>query len=269
MRYRLFGLLVVLALAGTHAHAVPLQPGRHYQGGTELEIQAAGLSLTVPEGWVAILPQGGSMLVMTPDDRSYVLAMAEPANLDQARAFLSNPLPLGNGIVLQPAAAPALEGEDLVVPYDVAGGLDATQRVADQVLAGVAVLSGQPQAAQGSGSGGDDDSWQSYLMGRHLVRYYTGSGYNEEQHIYLCSDGHFRKTFGAGGHTTYGEGWSSGAMQSNDAGQWHATGTGNTGTLVLQFGDGSRSDIALEYRDNKVYFDGVQWLRDPENNYCP
>jgi hypothetical protein len=203
--------------------------------------------------------------------------------------------------VLRPAAAPTREGEDLVVPYDVAGGaqpregrgrarqlengivvgvfalapaggLDAIQRVADQVLAGVAVMSGQPQTAQGSGgsgSGSGDDSWQSYLMGRHLVRYYTGSGYNEEQHIYLCSDGHFRKTFGSGGHTTYGEGWSSGAMQSNDAGQWHATGTGNTGTLVLQFGDGSRAEVALEYRDNKVFFDGVQWLRDPENNYCP
>lgn len=295
MRRWCLGVLLAMAFGASCGHAVPLQPGQHYRGGTELEIAAAGLALTVPDDWVAILPQGGSMLVMTPDDQSYVLAMAEQATMDEARSFLSSPLPLGNGVVLQPTAPPALEGGDLVVPYSVTGGdgpyegvgrarqlpngivagvfalarpggLDPVERVAGEVLAGIRTT--RPQSAEESGGSSGDDSWQSYLMGRHLVRYYTGSGYNEEQHIYLCSDGHFRKTFGSGGHTTYGEGWSSGATQSNEAGRWHATGTGNTGTLVLQFGDGSRSNIQLEYRDNKVYFDGVQWLRDPENRYC-
>lgn len=297
MRRWCLGVLA-LVLGASHAQAVPLQPGQRYQGGTELEIAAARLSLTVPDGWVAVLPPGGSMLVMTPDDQSYVLAMAKQATLEEARSFLSNPLSLGNGVVLQPTAPPKLQGQELVVPYSVAGGdgpyegfgrarqlpngvvagvfalagpgaLEPVRRVAEEVLAGIRTAAGQPQTAEGSaGSGGADDSWQSYLMGRHLVRYYTGSGYNEEQHIYLCSDGHFRKIFESGGHTTYGDGWSSGATQNNNVGQWHAAGTGNTGTLVLQFGDGSRSEIYLEYRNNNIYFDGVQWLRDPENRYC-
>ena len=44
-----------------------------------------------------------------------------------------------------------------------------------------------------------------------------------------------------------------------------STGTGNEGTLNLEFTDGDRSDITLEYRGNNVFLEGVQWLRDPEN----
>jgi len=282
------------------AQAVPLEPGQRYEGGTRLEDHTSGLSLTVPDDWVASLPKGGSVLVLTPDDRSFVLALARRATLDQARLFLAETFPLGNGIVLQPMAAPIQNGEEFAVPYAVTGGtepyeargrarrlsngfflavfavskpgeLETMGQVADQILAGVAVLGSSSTAtAQGdAGNGsGDEDDWHSYLMGRHLVHYYSGSGYYEEQHIYLCSNGEFRKSFGGGGYTPYGDDGASGATQSANAGRWHATGTGNYGTLILDFANGGRADIGLEYKNNKVYFDNVQWLRDPNNEYC-
>jgi len=215
LRYGLLGFLLALSPAAFASNLVPLEPGQHYQGGTTLEIPTVGLSLSVPDGWVAILPRGGTMLVMTPDDISYVLALAEPATLEEARTFLAGPLPLGDGITLRPRAVPSVEAGDLVIDYDVTGsgqpyegrgrarqmandvvvavfslanpgGLAAIERVADQVLAGTTVLSGSSQPAQGGGANSSADDWHSYLMGRHLVRYYTGSGYNEEQHIYLA-----------------------------------------------------------------------------------
>lgn len=305
MGVRLWVAGLVLVFGVAPANAEPLEPGRAYAGGARLDFDAVGLSVTVPAGWTAMLPPGSAMLVMTPDDQSYVLTTAEYATLDEARAFLSNPLPLGNGVVLQPTAAPAADGPDLVVAYTVAGAgaphegagrvralpngivvgvfslapagvLAPATAVAAQFLASIeatgapvdsAAADSAPQTAAAAGSG-DDDDWHSYLMGRHLVRYSGNSSYNETQHIYLCANGHFRKTFGSGGFTSYGAGSSSGATASADSGAWHATGNGNDGSLILEFGDGSRSDIYLEYRDNKVYLEGVQWLRDPENSYC-
>ena len=277
----------------TAAHAEPLQPGQAYGGGTELDIDSLGLSLTVPEGWTALLPPGSSILVMTPDEQSYVLATADRTTLDEVRFALSEPLALGNGVVLTPNATPIQVEQDIRVSYTVSGlplayegdgrsraisndvvvsvialaatgALDPARQVADQFLDSVQVSS-KPTAATNYTN---DDDWHGYLQGRHLVRYFGNSSYNEKQHIYLCADGHFRKTFGSGGHTSYGDGWSSGATASADSGQWHATGTGNQGSLILQFAGGGRSEIYLEYRENKVYLDGVQWLRDSENNYC-
>ncbi|MEM9440217.1 MAG: hypothetical protein AAGA73_07210 [Pseudomonadota bacterium] len=286
------GLLLMLSMT-TVAHAELLQPGQVYSGGTNLDIASLGLSLTVPIGWTALLPPGSSVLVMTPDDQSYVLATADHTTLDEVRSGLSDPLALGNGVVLSPIGTPLQTGQDLRVSYTVTGlpmvyegdgrsravsnevvvsvialavtgALDPTRVVADQFLDSMQVSS-KPTAATNTEN---NDDWHSYLQGRHLVRYFGDSSYNETQHIYLCANGRFRKTFGSGGHTSYGDGWSSGAMASADSGQWHASGTGNQGSLVLQFTGGGRSEVYLEYRDNKVYLDGVQWLRDPENSYC-
>ncbi|REJ75102.1 MAG: hypothetical protein DWQ30_19025 [Acidobacteria bacterium] len=299
--------LVVLPLLAASAAAVPLETGRLYPGGTVLEVAEAGLSFSVPDGYKALLPAGSEVVVMTADDRSYVLAMADAASLDEARAFLSAPLPLGGGVVLQPSGDVRLDGAHLAAGYTVSGSASAdratvrarevgggivaavfavaasdalaqTQRVADAVLASVerravASVGGDGGASSGSSgstgsSGSSSDAWQPYLQGMHLVRFYTGSGYQEEQHLYLCSDGTFHKSFESGGHTSYGEGWSSGATQNRGAARWHATGVGDHGTLFLQHPDGSSSQIVLEYRDEKVFLDGKRWLRDGENPVC-
>ena len=287
------------------ASAETLQPGQLYGGGTVLDVPDYGISVQVPDGWNALLPPDGVMLMMTPDDVSYVFALAADGTLEEARTFLAETtIPLGGGVFLQPAAPPVDEGDGLLVLYSVLGvspphvavgraravtdgvmvatfavAPDGSLGPADDVsiafLGQVALLESpppapaDPQTATGAQSGsGSDDDWHTYLLGRHLVRYSGDYSYREAQHLYLCANGHFRRSFSSGGFTPYGADAASGATASADAGQWHATGTGNEGTLVLQYGDGSRADIYLEWKQNKVFLDGVQWLRDPENNYC-
>jgi len=139
------GLLFMLGVT-TAAQAEPLQPGQAYGGGTELDIASLGLSLTVPDGWTALLPPRSSILVMTPDDQSYVLATANHATLDEVRPALSEPLALGNGVVLTPNAAPIQAGQDLRVSYTVSGlplayeGDGRSRAISNDVVVSVIVL---------------------------------------------------------------------------------------------------------------------------------
>ena len=86
------------------------------------------------------------------------------------------------------------------------------------------------------------------------MRYYTDSGYTDEQHLWLCSDGTFARRGAAGG---FGGG-ASGAFQSDSTGRWQATGAGANGTLTLQYSDGSvaRHELYWDYEKNRLHLDG-------------
>jgi hypothetical protein len=109
-----------------------------------------------------------------------------------------------------------------------------------------------------------DKSWLTYLKGKHIVRFFTGSGYTEEQHIWLCSNGNYARRFDSGG---FGGG-ASGAVQANYDGTWTATGEGERGRLILNSADGRVSfDLRWDYNINRLYVDGKRWLHD-KNNAC-
>ena len=112
--------LALLCSAGA-AGAAELEIGKTYQGGTLIEAKTYGLSFTVPEGWSGLLPPGGTFFAMTPDNRIFVFATAEPGSVQEAQGALGQPLPLGNGIKLQPIGAPRPEGEGFAVDYNVFG----------------------------------------------------------------------------------------------------------------------------------------------------
>jgi hypothetical protein len=113
-------IAIGLASAGAAA-AVPLEIGKTYEGGTVIEAAAYGFDFIVPEGWSGLLPPGGTFFAMTPDNRSFVFATAEPGAAQEALGALLEPLPLGNGARLQPIGAPRREGDRFVVGYDVLG----------------------------------------------------------------------------------------------------------------------------------------------------
>lgn len=120
---RLHGAALLLGLivsAGT-ASAVELEIGKTYQGGTLIEAKAYGLGFTVPEGWSGLLPPGGTFFAMTPDNKTFVFATAEPGSVQDAQGSLGQSLPLGNGITLQPIGTPRVEGEGLAIDYNVLG----------------------------------------------------------------------------------------------------------------------------------------------------
>jgi hypothetical protein len=75
----------------------------------------------VPEGWSGLLPPGGTFFAMTPDNQTFVFATAEPGGVTDAQGSLAQPLPLGNGITLQPIGSPRVEGEGFAINYAVQG----------------------------------------------------------------------------------------------------------------------------------------------------
>jgi hypothetical protein len=123
LKRHLLASLVLAGLASTAgtAGAVELEIGKTYQGGERIEAKAYGLSFTVPEGWSGLLPPGGTFFAMTPDNRTFVFATAEPGSIKEAQGALIQPLPLGNGIMLQPIGSPRVEGSEFVIGYSVQG----------------------------------------------------------------------------------------------------------------------------------------------------
>ncbi|MGI9434221.1 MAG: hypothetical protein ACR2Q4_05240 [Geminicoccaceae bacterium] len=117
------GLVLALGMTsvcGT-ASAVDLEIGKTYQGGTLIEAKAFGLGFTVPEGWSGMLPPGGTFFAMTPDNKTFVFATAEPGSIRDAQGSLGQPLPLGNGITLQPIGTPRAKNEGFSIAYNVLG----------------------------------------------------------------------------------------------------------------------------------------------------
>lgn len=117
----LLATLALISSASAAGTAVELEIGKTYEGGTRIEAKAYGLSFTVPEGWSGLLPPGGTFFAMTPDNRTFVFATAEPGSVKEAQGALVQPLPLGNGIDLQPIGSPRVEGDGFAIDYSVLG----------------------------------------------------------------------------------------------------------------------------------------------------
>jgi hypothetical protein len=137
-----------------------------------------------------------------------------------------------------------------------------------------------PKQAQqnqpGVASGGSGQSWSDYMRGRYIAYYYTGSGYQEEDHIWLCNDGSYYRSNSSGG---FGGG-ASGAFGGNATGKWKVTGampgegvlTLITGPSVFEgnttFGEWtegkgpSQTSFRLSLQNNKLYLNGTKWFRD-------
>jgi hypothetical protein len=114
----------------------------------------------------------------------------------------------------------------------------------------------QQRTAASSAAKSSSGPWASYMSNRHIARYYNGSGYQEEEHLYLYSNGTFSRSFNSGG---YGGG-ASGASGGSNRGTWSAYGPENNGTLVLRSANGQQSSFSLSVSDG-LYLDNTKWTR--------
>ncbi len=298
--------------------AVEVREGGVYAAGTRVESSQLGLSFTIPIGWQGQWPTGGEMFVLTSmAGQGYIFVYVDNMNAATVQSLMSQRIPLDQGIVLNPKGSPVQSRGAWVADYDVIGS---TQPLSGHIETrigphgiGVAFISVAPKQSTGvvnrivqalagetqfkapkqstasvttSGkSDGGVNNWQEYMRGRYIVRYYTGSGYHEEDHLWLCSDGTFMRSGSSGGFSSSG---ASGAYGSQAQGKWQAKGsTSGSGTLTLAynpgrifegsttFGDwtetsagGGNVTFNLALNNKKLYLDGKQWLRD-RNQRCP
>ncbi|GAB4353422.1 MAG: hypothetical protein Kow006_18540 [Gammaproteobacteria bacterium] len=297
---------VVLALLGQgqlHATTAELQPGQIYEGGTTISASSFGISFELPTGWRGSLPNGSEFFVAdVSSPKGSVFILANKSTEADLKAQMSQPVPLDYQTTLVPVSQPRKEGQWYRAEYRIQNAPNlAAQiegRVFDQTAVALIALSETgDKAAMGKslktlrnsfksfqvkmpepGVPAPAGSWQAYMQGRHVVRMFTRTGYTEEEHIWLCSDGRFYRTTNSGG---FGGG-ASGAMSGRGNGRWHAVGnTNGEGQLILQYGagyesrtstpgndyhetgpGGDRLVYALSLQNNKLYLDGRQWLRD-------
>ncbi len=141
---RILGQLAAPAMLSisTGAAGVELEIGKTYQGGTLIEAKTYGLSFTVPEGWSGMLPPGGTFFAMTPDNRTFVFATAELGSVQEAQGVLTQPLPLGNGIMLEPIGGPRREGEGFAIDYSVIGAPEPHGSEARALVGDTGVIAG-------------------------------------------------------------------------------------------------------------------------------
>lgn len=288
-RARVRLLTVALTLSAAPV-AAQIQPGRIYLGGEQISDPSLGLALTLPQGWRgALSPDASSFLMESETGGGYLVVVAEEGTEAEARALMGEPLDVGGGVVLRPAGAiREIASNHLSADYTVTGAPIDMMGTVDLRLTqgglGVAFILLSPPAAserhldgmrelalslgvteptaQGGGAG---DEWEPYLRGRYLARFYTQTGYTESTELWLCSDGTFYLNDQSGG---FGGG-ASGAFQGTGGGRWSASGAGATGSLDLEWSDGSRSTWALEYdyEENHLFVSGQRMLRG-ENERC-
>jgi hypothetical protein len=278
---------LALVLAGPVA--AQIEPSRIYTGGEQISDPESGLRLTLPGGWHGRLSPDGESFMLEPEaGGALIVVLADEMTEADARAQMAEPFDLGDGIVLTPGGpVQDVASGHVSASYSVSGSESPLAGTVDvritQTGLGVAfILLSPPDAAQGheesmrelafslgveepTAQTGANDEWQAYLRGMYLARYYTGTGYTESTEIWLCSNGVFYYDSQGGG---FGGG-ASGAAQSTGGGQWSATGAGAAGTLILQWGNGERSTMALsfDYGEDRLYVDGDRYLR-ANNERC-
>jgi hypothetical protein len=219
----------------------------------------------------------------------YMVVIGDQATEAEARQQLAAPVDLGGGVVLTPSGAvQEIASGHLTSSYSVSGAESEFVGTVDVRLtqAGLAVafVLLSPAAAVGGHlesmrefafslgvteptpqSTGGGDEWDPFLRGAYLAQYFTATGYTESFELWLCSDGVFYYNGQAGG---FGGG-ASGAAQTTDRGVWSASGSGRTGTLVLEWSNGERStmDLEYDYEQNRTFMNGERWLRG-DNERC-
>ena len=280
--------LIGLVCCVAPGFAVEVQQGQLYEAGTQVASSEAGVSLTIPAGWKGAWPHGAEMFLLQRDVGTAVMLLyIDVGNAEGLLEKMSQPIPI-DGVTLSPTAPPTQRGEIWVADYALSPAANGMEvgHIATRVGSGVSVaVIGLGAAVDATVAKSTDQlaramtlrapvatpaptvsegSWAAYLQGRHIVRFYTQTGYTEETHLWLCSDGSFQRSGQGGG---FGGG-ASGAYQGAGHGTWTAQGAQRgTGRLVLTWATGGTATLEVSMVDDKLHVDGVQWLRDA-NDRC-
>lgn len=163
--------------------------------------------------------------------------------------------------------------------------LDVALKLAEEVTESVSFFSPKVEQTQRSAQNNSSDEvpvasnakeWRQQLGGSRLTfreSYYSGGtssgGYNLRRQIDLCKPGYFNfegSSLVSGGNSNV-NGYSSGS--SAGAGSWEVQQKGSASYLILNFNDGSVSELKIEYIDKKLYLSGERYFWTWSGEFAP
>ncbi|PCJ86860.1 MAG: hypothetical protein COA54_07085 [Thiotrichaceae bacterium] len=281
--------ILLIVLSSTTCFAEEVQQGKIYPAGAYVESSHTGIGLTIPQGWQGAWPSGSEMFVLESTALKANIFMAMQASDENSlKVWMSNTIALDTSVQLQPASSLKKAGNIYTANYTVVGAPQLSAYIAAQIvppangLAFIALsadatktrqvekvtrtlagaLTIKPVATQTTNTG--SGFWQDYFKGGYIVRYFSGSGYTEQQHLWLCSDGSFQYKFSSGGYSMSG---ASGASSSRSDGRWSANGASeNEGQLILQHSNGNQKSYRVSL-GKELKLNGKKWLPDT-NKVC-
>ena len=257
------------------------------QGSAEerLSDTVAGFSFGAPtgfkgdrgaDGFSFVNSEKTILLVVRPHRYDSFEAAVRDTNLDAGTKVVVQPQDLKNGGKFVRLSKPTSEGlaiVDIFVLFSPNGGgvsviglsdeknADTSLRSAAEIAKSIAFT--KPQAQAGSSSSSSSSAWQSALSGKHLLYLYSGNGYFEEKHIYLCASGTFLQRTGQGGFSPGDVDGPSFGARGGRRGSWSITGN----TLSLRFQDGSSGLYSITRRQasNEVGLNGNRYFLENQN----
>jgi len=239
---------------------------------------AAGFSFGPPAGFIADRgPDGYSfvnsektiLLVVRPHRYATFEAAVRDTTLDPGTKIVVQPQDLKGGgkfVRLSKPTAQGLAIVDIFVLFSPNGGGVTViglsdSKNADTSLLGAAeiaksIMFTRPRAPVGPAA--SPSGWQSILLGKHLLFLYSGNGYFEEKHIYLCSSGTFLQRTGQGGFSPGDVDGPSFGARGGRRGAWAISGD----DLILRFQDGNVGQYKITRRQagNEVGLNGSRYF---------
>ena len=226
------------------------------------------------DGFSFVNPEKTILLVVRPHRYDTFEAAVRDTKLDAGTKIVVQPQDLKNGGKFVRLSKPTSEGlaiVDIFVLFSPNGGgvsviglsdeknADTSLRSAAEIAKSIAFT--KPQAPAGSLS--SSSGWQSVLSGKHLLYLYSGNGYFEEKHLYLCASGAFLQRTGQGGFSPGDVDGPSFGARGGRRGTWSITGN----TLALRFQDGSTGQYTITRRQasNEVGLNGNRYFLENQN----
>lgn len=243
-----------------------------------LQDQAAGYSFSAPAGWKGNKGDAGFALVnpaetiivsVRPHSYADFQTALRDTKLDPGFEVAGQPQDLKDGgktIRVTKRSAAGVGVIDFFMLFSPNGGGVVVMALSDSANADAAFDAGlkisdsvafaKPQ--QAGATSASSSGWASALSGKHLLYMYSGNGYFEEKHIYLCRDATFAQTTGSGGYTPGDSDGGSFGARGGRRGRWSVSGS----TLVLQFQDGAvgQYNITKRTASNEIGLNGKRYF---------
>lgn len=280
----------MLILLSTLASAVELSAGVLYPGGTELQMSAKGLALTVPKDWTGQYDPTTGLLAFQASVGLIGLLVGDAIKAEDLVTALSVPLPLGAGVVLVPSGLPvlhapradqqytvllapkkigfgiALQGPESVGVVVLGAGMaterEALKQAMEAVVSSLQWIKTTPAAPQGA-LAAPQGVLAAQLAGHRLLYLSTASDTSERVSLDFCSNGQFyaEHEMLSGGNIDgmYG------SMNDSASGVWTVQGS----SLSLSYENGTVTTAPLSALSAERWsYNGRTWYLRNENTRC-